>query len=436
MTVATPEPAPARWRQRAARALRNPLYRRYFLAQTPLVVGSWIHSLAIGWLMWRLSASPWLLGLLALCDLGPTFVLGPVAGTVCDRMDRRRLLVVTQTAFVVLVAVLAGLTLSGRVTVAVVLGMTLAIGVVTAFDSPARQAFVAELVGLDDLRNAIALNSMLFNAARLVGPAVGGAIVATFGEGWCFVLKALAYLPMLRVLATLRGVPLEARAPGGGFLTEMRRGLAFVRGDAAATRILFLVGVCSFTSVPYFSFLPALTNQMLHADAGVAGMLMSITGVGAVAAAVALTLFDNLAVLRLYPVWSSLLLGLVQVGIGASDDLALTAVLALPMGFAILSQNLASNTLLQHFAPPAFRGRVMAMYSMMMLGTVPLGSVVVGALGDWLGMPFTFIAGGLLCAASALAVRSLPAHPESVPATSDRPKPARPAVPGLPPQET
>ncbi|GLK82677.1 MFS transporter [Ancylobacter defluvii] len=417
MTFATPETPAIHWRQRAARALRNPLYRRYFLAQMPLVVGSWIHSIAIGWLMWRLSASPWLLGLLALCELGPTFLLGPIAGTVSDRLDRRRLLICTQAAFITLVSLLGFLTLTDRVTVETVMLLTLSIGIVTAFDSPTRQAFVAELVGLDDLRNAIALNSMLFNAARLIGPAVGGAIVASFGEGWCFALKALAYVPMLVMLVRLKGVaPIRrVREP---FFTEMRRGFAFIRSRPTQARILVLVGICSFTSVPYFSFLPALANTMLNSDATVAGMLMSLTGIGAVIAAVLLTVFDRLSILRLYPGWSALLLGLTQIGIGLSTSLAVTAALALPMGFAILSQNLASNSLLQQFTPPAFRGRVMAMYAMMMLGTVPFGSLIVGGLGDRLGMPFTFIAGGIVCAVAALVILLLPEPPTEPHSTS------------------
>jgi MFS family permease len=395
------------WRQRAARALRNPNYRRYFLAQIPLVIGSWIHSIALGWLMWRLSASPWLLGILALCDLGPTFVLGPFTGTISDRMDRRRLLVVTQSCFIILVTLLAVLTLTGHIDEITVMLLTLALGIVSAFDSPSRQALVAELVGLDDLRNAIALNSMLFNAARLVGPAIGGTIVATFGEGWCFVLKALAYLPMLYVLTTFKGISVVPKLRSG-FFSEMAQGFSFVRRHPEAGRILILVGICSFTSVPYFSFLPALASQMLKSDASVAGLLMSITGVGAVAAAITLTLRDSLSSLRIWPARSAFLLGLVQTGIGLSGQIYLTAALALPMGFAILSQNLASNTLLQHFTPSPFRGRVMAMYSMMLLGTVPLGSLVVGALGGWLGMPVTFVAGGVLCSAVAVAIALLP----------------------------
>lgn len=394
------QPPATRW-QRYARALRHPQYRRYFLAQVPLVIGSWIHSIALGWLMWELSASPWLLGILAVCDLGPTFVLGPVAGTIIDRSDPRRVLLVTQISFIVLVTLLAVLTLTGAITIPIMIGLTLALGITAAFDSPARQALVGELVPADDLRNAIALNSMLFNVARLIGPAIGGTIVALFGEGWCFVIKALAYLPAFLVMLSLR-LPKRDSAERENFVSQMRAGFDFVRHHAEAGRILILVGTCSFISVPYFSFLPALADAMLGADASAAGILMSITGVGAVLAAIALTIFDDLKLMRVWPVWSSLLLGLAQIGIGLSGALWLTALLALPMGFAILSQNLASNTLLQHFAPPGFRGRIMAMYSMMMLGTVPLGSLLAGALGDRFGMPVTFIGGGVLCVAVTL----------------------------------
>jgi len=412
MTDTPTVPPPLSWKQRAARSLRTPLYRRYSLAQLTLVIGYWVHSIAIGWLMWRLSASPWLLGLLAVCDLGPTFLLGPIAGTLSDGMNRRRLLIFTHAAFIVLLSILAFLTLAERTSVEIFIGVALLLGIVTAFDSPSRQAFVAELVGIDDLRIAIALNAMLFNAARLVGPAIGGALIAAYGEGWCFILKVFAHVPMLATLLVIK-VDAPLGQVRGRFFQEMRKGFAFARDDRIVARTLIMVGICSFASVPYFSFLPALANQMLHADAGAAGMLMSVSGVGAMVAAFYLTVFDSLVVLRRCVVWSAFALGAAQFGMGFSGNLTITAILALPLGFAILSQNLASNSLLQHLAPPGYRGRVMAMYSMMMLGTVPLGSLVVGALGDLLGMPFTFIAGGLICSISAVIIALLPGWVES-----------------------
>jgi MFS family permease len=384
------------WWERASRALRHSNYRRYFLAQIPLLIGSWIHSIALGWLMWRLSASPWMLGVLAMYDLGPTFVLSPVAGTIIDRMNPHKLLIVLQASCVVLVAILVVTTLTNSITVELLVAVTLGLGVLAALENPARQVFVAELVGPDDLRNAIALNSMLFNLARLIGPAIGGTVIAVFGEGWCFVLKALTYFPMLFTLVRMQTPP---RHVGGrqSFITEMMQSFAFVRTHKEAGRLLLLVGTCSLASVPYFYFLPALVREMLQQNADAAGWLMSMTGLGAILAALTLTVRDRLEQLNIWPAWSSVMLGATLTSMGLSTTYWITALLALALGFAILSQNLSSNTLLQHFAPPGLRGRVMAMYSMMLLGTVPLGSAIVGAIGARFGMPVTFIAGGLLC---------------------------------------
>ncbi|WP_232829365.1 MFS transporter [Tropicimonas sp. IMCC34043] len=394
-------PAAARW-QRAFRALREPAYRRYFLAQIPLVVGNWIHSIALGWLMWKLSASPLMLGVLAVCDLGPTFLLGPITGTLVDRLDRRRLLLVLLCLNFGLVTTLAVVAILGKATIGLLLLLTPMIGIIQAFDSPTRQALVAELVPPGDLRNALALNSLLFNSARLIGPAVGGVVAASLGEGWAMLLKAISFLAPIYVVATMR-LPRAEPISRGRFFDDMRSGLNFVRGHSEAARILVLVGICSFTSVPYFSFLPVLAGDMLGADAGLAGLLMSITGIGAVAAGLTLTFGDRLDQMRIWPVWSAFLLGLLLIGMGLSRQIWLTALLALPMGFAILSQNLASNTMLQHFAPPGYRGRVMALYSMMMLGTVPIGSLIAGWLAGRIGMPAVFVIGGAICSATALA---------------------------------
>ncbi|MGZ9809622.1 MFS transporter [Pseudoroseicyclus sp. H15] len=393
-------PALARWR-RAFRALSHPQYRRYFFSQVPMVVGSWIHSIALGWLMWRLSASPFMLGVLAVCDLGPTFLLGPVTGTVIDRVDRRKLMLTLLGLNFTLVTFLAVMTVTDNVTIGLLLAITPLIGIVQAFDSPTRQTFVAELVPPEDLRNALALNSLLFNSARLIGPAIGGVVAAWVGEGYAFFLKALAFLAPAYVVATMT-LPHRDPVSRGRFFDDMAKGLAFVRTHNEAGRILILVGICSFTSVPYFSFLPVLAGEMLGADAGLAGTLMSISGIGAVAAGLTLTFSDKLDGMRFWPVWSAFGLGLLLIGMGLSTNVWLTALLALPMGFAILSQNLASNTLLQHFAPPGYRGRIMAIYSMMMLGTVPIGSLIAGAVADAIGMPAVFVIGGVLCSVTAL----------------------------------
>lgn len=401
MTATSIAPLPPTWWQRSTRAFRNRNYRTYFLAQMPLVVGSWIHSIALGWLMWRLSSSPWMLGLIALCDTGPLFFLSPFTGTLIDRIKRRTVLIITFSCFVVLTMTLAILTITNTITIELLFVIALLMGICQAFDSPARQTILPELVDREDLSNAIALNSTMFNVARLIGPAIGGSVAAFFGEGWCFLIKSLTYVPALIVFIRLR-VGMTTPAPQQSFFAEMARGFRFIRSSSTASRTLFLVGICSFTSVPYFSFLPMLTDTMLHENASVAGMLMSLTGIGSVVAAVLLTIQGTVEKLRYWPLWSSVLLGLAQIGIGFSTSTPVTSLLAIPVGFAILSQNLASNTTLQYLAPPDLRGRIMAFYSMMMMGTVPLGSLVTGALADWIGLPLTAIIGGVLCAGSAL----------------------------------
>ncbi len=272
-----------------------------------------------------------------------------------------------------LVSLLGFLTLTDGVTVETVMSAHAVARHPVAFDSPARQAFVAELVGLDDLRNAIALNSMLFNVARLIGPAVGGAIVACFGEGWCFVLKALAYVPTSghahqtegRCARSARGLAGTFLRPNAPRLCLHPQPTRLGPASPRSGRHLHASPAC-----PYFSFLPRRwRNTMLGSDATVAGMLMSLTGIGAVIAAILLTVFDRLSILRLYPGWSALLLGLTQIGIGLLDQPSAHGAAGLADGFCHpVAESQASNSLLQQFTPSAFRGRVMAMYAMMMLG--------------------------------------------------------------------
>lgn len=414
-TVSTGTGARTVW-LRSTRAFRNRDYTIFFLAQLPLVVGTWVHSIAMGWLAWRLTQSPLLLGLIVLCDTGPLFLLSPIAGTLADRVNKRALRIVTMSLFFIITMVLAVLSIMDAITIEILFVIALLMGINQAFDSPARQTVLPELVPREDLANAIALNSTMFNIARLIGPAVGGVVAAWFGEGWAFMIKSVSYIPIIIVFVALR-IGTGPIVPQKGFFEEMARGFAFIRSSKQASRILFLVGICSFFSVPYFSFLPMLTDVMLAEDASASGMLMSITGIGSVAAAVLLTTQGELDRLRFWPLWSAVLLGIAQFGLSFATSFQFAAMMALPIGFAILSQNLASNTLLQHLAPPDLRGRVMAYYSMMMMGTVPLGSIVTGPVTEWIGLPATTAIGALCCTIGALAVAFTggvkPDHPDA-----------------------
>lgn len=398
MTTARIPLTPKKGLRSLGSALQHPNYRRFFSGQFLSVIGSWVQTIALGWLVWRLGlASPWLLGLLAFCSQGPILLFGLFTGVIVDRCDRRRLLIATQSGLTLLMALLALLTFSHQITGNIAIVVALGLGLISAFDLPGRQSLVVDLVVYEDLSNALALNSVIFNGARLIGPALGGFLVDQLGEGWCFALIALSYIPLILFLLTMRIPPRTLPPRLGGIWYEMREGLRFLRQDREALRILLLVGLCSLTSVPYFSFLPMLADKVLHNGAGGAGILMSITGIGALIAALRLAWKSNIAAMRPWPLWASLMLALAQIALGLSHHFWLSGIIAALIGYAILTQNLASNSLLQHRVPDALRGRLMSFYSMMLIGTVPIGAIICGVVANAIGLPLTLIIGGLLC---------------------------------------
>ncbi|TCV98390.1 MFS transporter [Biostraticola tofi] len=386
-------------------ALQHPNYRRFFSGQFLSVIGNWVQTIALGWLVWRLGlASPWLLGLLAFCSQGPILLFGLFTGVIVDRCDRRRLLIATQTGQTLLMALLALLTFTHSITDHIAIIVALGLGLISAFDLPGRQSLVVDLVVYEDLSNALALNSVIFNGARLVGPALGGLLVEQVGEAWCFALIAVSYIPLIAFLSTMR-IPARVIPPRvGGIVQEMQEGLRFLRQDSDALRILLLVGLCSLTSVPYFSFLPMLADKVLHNGAGGAGMLMSITGIGALIAALRLAWKSDIAAMRPWPLWASVMLALAQIALGLSHYFWLSGIIAGLIGYAILTQNLASNSLLQLRVPDALRGRLMSFYSMMLIGTVPVGAIICGVLAAAIGLPLTLIIGGVSCLLGSAAI--------------------------------
>ncbi|WP_170975451.1 MFS transporter [Martelella alba] len=397
--------APKKSFRSAGSALRHPNYRRFFGGQLLSVIGNWIHTIALGWLIWRLGvSSPFMLGLLAFCSQGPILLFGLFTGVIVDRCDRRRLVLATQIGLTLLVALLSALTLNNLITDKSAIAVALGLGLISAFDLPGRQSLVVDLVEYADLGNALALNSVIFNGARLIGPALGGILVDKVGEGWCFAFIAASYVPLIIFLAGMRIPQRPPAERAGNVLKEMVEGLRFLRQDANALRILLLVGLCSLTSVPYFSFLPMLADQVLHGGPAGSGILMSITGVGALAAALRLAYSSGIEPMRPWPLWATIMLALSQICLGLSHLFWLSALIAAPIGYAILTQNLTSNSLLQHQVPNHLRGRVMSFYSMMLIGTVPIGAIVCGGVAQLMGLPLTMIIGGLICLAGAAAI--------------------------------
>jgi MFS family permease len=393
------------------RALRHRNYRLFFSGQSVSLVGTWMTRIATSWLVYRLTGSALLLGLVGFAGQIPSFLLAPFAGVLVDRWNRHRLLVVTQVLAMIQSAALAILALSGVITIWHVLLLSLFQGLINAFDMPARQAFVVEMVeSRADLANAIALNSSMVNAARLLGPAIGGALIAAVGEGWCFAFDALSYLAVIASLLLMRLAPRAERArpaAHGRVLAELRQGLAYVTGSAPIRSILLLLAVVSLVGMPYTVLMPIFASQILHGGPHTLGFLMGATGVGALGGAVYLASRRSVLGLgRLIPLMSALF-GAGLIGFALSRSLWLSLALLVATGAGFMVQMAASNTLLQTLVDDDKRGRVMSFYTMAFMGTAPFGSLFAGGLAHRIGAPATLVLGGIGCILGGLWFASL-----------------------------
>ncbi len=395
----------------AFRAFAYPNYRLFFAGQLVSLVGTWMQTVAQAWLIYRLTGSEVRLGLVGFAGQIPVFLLSPLGGSLADRLDKRRVIVVAQIAALIQATVLAGLTLSGHVQIAHVFALAALLGVINAFDIPARQAFQAELVGKADLINAIALNSSMFNGARIIGPALAGILVAAVGEGWCFALNALSYLAVLVNLLRMKLPARGIRPRVGSGLAHLTEGFRFVATRAPVRILLGLIGMASLLGMPYAVLMPVFAGRILNGgaqdlanwlhipNAGALrlGILMGASGIGALAAALLLASRSGVRGLGRWVRWSSVAFGLALVAFSASRSFWLSVLLLIPVGFAMMTQMAASNTLLQSMTPDALRGRVIAVYSMMFMGMAPVGSLLAGALAERLGAPRTIALGGVAC---------------------------------------
>jgi MFS family permease len=386
------------------RALRHRNYRLFFAGQTVSLIGTWMTRIATSWLVYRLTGSALLLGLVGFAGQIPSFLLAPFAGVLIDRWNRHRLLVVTQVLALLQSAALAALALTGVINIWHVLLLSLAQGLINAFDMPARQAFVVEMVEKrEDLPNAIALNSSMVNAARLLGPSIGGVVIAAVGEGWCFFGDAVSYLAVIASLLLMRVAPRPARpAQGTRVLQELRAGWAYVTGSAPIRSILLLLAVVSLAGMPYTVLMPVFASGILGGGPHTLGFLMAATGVGALLGA--LFLASRRSVLGLGKIIPAMaaLFGLGLIGFSLSRVLWLSLVLLLATGLGFMVQMAASNTLLQTLVDDDKRGRVMSFYTMAFMGTTPFGSLLAGGLASRIGAPYTLLLGGLGCILAAL----------------------------------
>jgi MFS family permease len=386
----------------ALRALRHRNYQLFFFGQLISLTGTWMQSIAESWLIYRLTGSAVLLGLVGFASQIPVFLLAPVGGAVADRYRRHRILVTTQTIAMLLAFTLAGLTLSGRIQVWEVFALASLLGLNNAFDIPARQAFVVDMVGRDDLLNAIALNSSMVNGARVVGPAVAGILVAAVGEGWCFFANAASYIAVITCLLLMK-IATARRAPARtSALASIAEGFRFVTHKAPVRALLLLLGLISLMGMPYAVLMPIFADQILHGGASGLGLLMGASGIGALVGAVSLATRRGLSGLGRWVAFSSAGFGVSIILFSLSRSFWLSAALLLPVGFSMMIEMASSNTLIQAMVPDELRGRVMAVYSMMFMGMAPIGALLAGTLAQRIGAPETVALGGVVCILGAL----------------------------------
>ncbi|HUA15979.1 MAG TPA: MFS transporter [Verrucomicrobiae bacterium] len=387
-----------------ARALRHRNYRLFFGGQGISLIGTWMTRVATGWLVYRLTGSAFLLGLVSFAGQIPVLFLGPFAGVWVDRLNRHRVLVVTQILSMLQSFALAALALAGIITVPEVILLNLFQGAVNAFDMPARQAFVIEMVeNHEDLGNAIALNSSLVNAARLIGPSVAGLLIAAFGEGYCFLVDGFSYMA---VIASLLAMVVRARAiehKRESVLAELRDGWNYVRGFQPISSILLLLSLISLVGMPYTTLMPIFAGKILHGGAHTLGFLMAAVGVGALMGAVTLAARKSVLGLgRVIPMTAAGF-GASLVAFSMSRMLWLSLCLLVITGFCFMQQMASSNTILQTIVDNTKRGRVMSFYSISFQGVAPFGSLIAGVAASRIGAPHTLTIGGTICVCGAAA---------------------------------
>ena len=381
----------------AVRALRHRNFQLFFAGQLISLVGTWMQTVAQSWLVYRMTNSAFLLGAVGFASQIPVFIMAPIGGIVADRFRRQRVVIATQVMSMILAAILAGLTLSHRIQVWQIMVLAALLGVVNAFDIPARQAFLIDMVGREDLMNAIALNSSMFNGARIIGPAVAGILVASIGEGWCFFANAVSYIAVIVGLLLMRIQHAAKLATSGSPLENIREGFAFALGKGPFRLILLLLGLVSFVGMPYAVLMPVFADQILHGGARGLGILMGATGIGALLGAASLAARVGVKGLGKLIGFCAGGFGFSLIFFAFSKIFWLSTVLLLPVGFFMMVQMASSNTLIQTMVPDKLRGRIIAVYSMMFMGMAPFGALSAGTVAHRLGAPWTVALGGAAC---------------------------------------
>ena len=403
MTSPTPPSPDSTPRVGVFRALRHRNYRLFFGGQTVSLTGTWITRIATSWLVYRLTGSVLLLGVVGFFSQIPTLILAPFAGVLVDRWNRHRILVVTQVLSMLQSFALAGLSFAGIITVTDVLLLQVAQGIINAFDTPARQAFASEMVtDRADLPNAIALNSSMVNLSRVIGPSIGGVIIAAVGEAWCFFIDGLSYIAVIGSLLAMRVVVRQRPVKPATILDDLRDGFRYVTSFPPVRSALLLLALVAIMGMPFSVLMPAIARNVLHGDSYTLGFLMTASGLGALAGALYLASRSTVVGLGKVIAISAIVFGVGLVLFSLSRNVLLSLILLPVVGAGMMVTMASTNTVLQTIVEERLRGRVMAFYAMAFLGTTPIGSLIAGVVADRLGPTMTITLGGLACIAGGI----------------------------------
>ena len=380
------------------RALKSRNYRLFFSGQGISLIGTWMQQIALGWLVYRLTDSAFLLGLVSFASQIPTFLLASFAGVLADRYDKHKIIIITQTFAMIQAAILSILTLMGIVHIWHIISLSIFLGLINAFDMPTRQTFVIDLVeDKKDLPNAIALNSSMFNAARLIGPTVAGILISLYGEGICFLINAVSYIAVIIGLLLMRIEPKIREAKKEKVLRGLKEGVKYAYEFIPIRTLLILIAIISLSGMPYTVLMPIFAKDILHGNANTLGYLLGSVGIGAFTGAIYLASRKTVLGLgRLIAIASTIFaFGLLLFSF--STSLIFSIPLMFVAGLGMMMQMASSNTLLQTIVDDDKRGRIMSLYVMAFMGTAPFGSLIAGSLASKIGAPYTVLLSGITC---------------------------------------
>lgn len=393
-----PEIRPPAPRPRIFGAFRHRNFRLFYGGVVVSFLGLWMHRVAQSWLVLELTDSAFYVGLVDALGWLPVLVFSLYAGALADRVSKRRLLLITQLCAATFALALAAFVLAGRVTIWHVVVLAALLGVAFAFDIPARQSFVAELVGRENLTNAVALNASAFNGSRVVGPAIAGVLIAAVGVGVCFLINGLSYLPVVAALLVMRLPPHRPPRERRSALADIREGLRFIFSDARIRALIVNIATISVFGLPVLVLMPVVARDVLQLGAVEYGWMMSAVGLGALTGALSLAVFGHRVPRGRLLAASSLAYGILVVLFAAARALPLVLLLLALMGLTLIITAALSNTLLQTIAPDEMRGRVISLYALAFVGISPFGAVAAGAAAERFGTPLALMVGGAVCA--------------------------------------